>query len=385
MTQTEKAKAAARDRHYFEPGRKRILSIDGGGIRGVIALGFLERLEEVLAKNAGRPVRICDHFDLIGGTSTGAILATALALGYSAANIRKFYFQLGPKVFRRPYFRLPGWQSVFDAEALRREIVDVVGARTLDSPDLQTGLGIMIKRIDAGSSWILSNNPRAKYWETPADGAYIGNRHYLLANIVRASTAAPHYFDPQEIQIVEGAPPALFVDGGLTPHNDPSLALMLAATLPSYRIEWPFGADKLTIVAIGTGSYRASFKSAKDLRRASSVTIALRSLMQQIADNQQLTLTLMAWLGKGGPRWEINSEIGDLSTIEPPFGALFRFLRYDVKLEPDWLKDTLDVCLSPRDLARARRFDDPEIMPILDDLGRRAAKLQMHETDLAAA
>src|ERR1019366_8641831 len=127
----------------------------------------------------------------------------------------------------------------------------------------------MLKRIDAGSSWILANNPRAKYWETPTDSSYIGNRRYALANIVRASTAAPHYFDPQEIQIVEGAPSALFVDGGLTPHNDPSLALLLAATLPCYRIEWPFGADKLTIVAIGTGSYRASFKSA-DLRRQSS-------------------------------------------------------------------------------------------------------------------
>ena len=108
--------AAARDRHFFEPGRKRILSIDGGGVRGVLALGFLERLETLLAEAAGRPVRLCDHFDLIGGTSTGAILATALALGYSAADIRSFYLRLGPLVFRRPHFRLPGWQSVFDAE-----------------------------------------------------------------------------------------------------------------------------------------------------------------------------------------------------------------------------------------------------------------------------
>jgi predicted acylesterase/phospholipase RssA len=154
MTRTDGEDTAplARDRHFFGPGRKRILSIDGGGIRGGIALAFLERLEAVLKENAGRPVRICDHFDLIGGTSTGAILATGLALGYSAADIRKFYFQLGPRVFRRPYFRLPGWQSVFDAEALRREIMAVVGARTLDSPDLQTGLGVMLKRIDAGSS-----------------------------------------------------------------------------------------------------------------------------------------------------------------------------------------------------------------------------------------
>ena len=67
------------------------------------------------------------------------------------------------------------------------------------------------------------------------------------------------------------------------------------------------------------------------------------------------------------------------------FGALFRFLRYDIQLETDWLQDTLGVSLSARDLARARRFDDPDIMPLLDDLCRRAAKLQMREADLAAA
>jgi uncharacterized protein len=386
MTQTGSADTAefARDRHFFAPGRKRILSIDGGGVRGVLGLAFLERFEAILTENAGRPVRLCDHFDLIGGTSTGAILATALALGYSAADIRSFYLRLGPLIFRKPRFRLPGWQSVFNAEALRREIVSVVGARTLDSADLQTGLGIMLKRIDASSSWILTNNPRAAFWETPSDLSFVGNRSYSLANVVRASTAAPHYFDPQLIQIVEGAAPALFVDGGLTPHNDPSLALFLAATLPGYNIGWPLGADRLTIVSIGTGSYRERC-SAEELRRSSSVSIALRSLVQQIADNQQLTLTLMSWLGKGGPSWPINSEIGDLSKVEPPFGALFSFLRYDVKLETDWLQDALGVTVSPRDLARLRRFDDPNAMPLLDDIGRRAAKLQVNETDVAAA
>jgi len=386
MTQTGSADTAelARDRHFFAPGRKRILSIDGGGVRGVLALAFLERLEAILTENAGRPVRLCDHFDLIGGTSTGAILATALALGYSAADIRSFYLRLGPLIFRKPRFRLPGWQSVFNAEALRREIVSVVGARTLDSPDLQTGLGVMLKRIDASSSWILTNNPRAAFWETPSDLSFVGNRSYSLANVVRASTAAPHYFDPQLIQIVEGAAPALFVDGGLTPHNDPSLALFLAATLPGYNIGWPLGADRLTIVSIGTGSYRERC-SAEELRRSSSVSIALRSLVQQISDNQQLTLTLMSWLGKGGPNWPINSEIGDLAKVEPPFGSLFRFLRYDVKLETDWLRDALGVAVSQRDLARLRRFDDPNAMPLLDDIGRRAAKLQVNEADVAAA
>ena len=314
--------ALPRDRHLFGPGPKRILSIDGGGVRGIIALAFLERFEALLAEQAGRPVRLCDHFDLIGGTSTGAIVATALALGYSATQVRDFYFQLAPKVFRKPRFRLHGWQAKFDAEALRRELVAIIGDRTLDSADLQTGLAIMLKRLDAGSSWILTNNPRGKFWETPPDSSYIGNRTYPLVNVVRASAAAPHYFDPQEIQIVEGEPPALFVDGGLTPHNDPSLALLLLSIQPCYGVGWPTGADQLTVVSIGTGSFRPRV-GLKNLRRGGSVAIALRALMQQIAENQKQTLSLMSWLGKGGAPWAINSEIGDMCEAEPGRWALY--------------------------------------------------------------
>jgi len=383
MSDAEPANAE-RDRHLFGPGKKRILSIDGGGVRGVLALGYLERLERHLAELAGRPVKLCEHFDLIGGTSTGAIIATALALGHTAKEIREFYLRLGPSVFRRPFFRLPGWQAKFDAEALRRQLVGIVGDRKLDTPDLRTGLGIMLKRIDNGSSWILTNNPRSPFWAHPPDGSYIGNRDYSLAQIVRASTAAPHYFDPQEIEIVKGGPAALFVDGGLTPHNDPSLALYLVAVLPGYRLEWAQGADKLTIVSIGTGFTKVHLTET-DLRRASAVTIALRALMQQISDNQKLTLTLMSWLGAGGAPWPINLEIGDLRDVRPPFGPLFRFLRYDVKLEAEWLSEELDVSLTAKELERIRRFDDPAGMEILDDLGRRAAAKQMTTADLADA
>ena len=370
----------ARETHLFAEGRKRILSIDGGGVRGVIALGFLERLEAIFAARHGGAVRLCDHFDLIGGTSTGAIIATALALGYSAADIRSFYLRMAPRIFRKPFFRFPGWQAKFDAEALRHEIISVVGARTLDSPDLQTGLGIMLKRIDAGGCWILMNNPRSKFWETPADKSFIGNKYYSLANIVRASTAAPHYFDPQEIAIVEGEPPALFVDGGLTPHNDPSLALFMAAIQPCYGLRWPLGADKLTIVSIGNGGYRA--RTTRDaLRRTGSVGVALAALIQQIYENQQLTLTLMSWLGKGGPLWPINSELGDLRDEEPPFGALFRFLRFDVKLEADWLHDRLGLDVAPEDIRQARRFDNPDAICLVDKLGRAGAQALMRDED----
>ena len=234
MSDATQTAPSARDRHLFAPGPKRILAFDGGGVRGVVALAFLKEIERTLAAQAGRPVRLCDHFDLIGGTSTGAIIAAGLALGHSVDDLSDFYRNLAPRVFRQPLVKLPGWKAIFDARALATALEGVIGDRRLDTEDLQTGLGVTLKRLDTGSAWVLLNNPRSAFWETPADRSYIGNRHYRLAQIVRASTAAPHYFDPQEIEIADGVQ-GLFVDGGLTPHNNPALALFISALRAATR------------------------------------------------------------------------------------------------------------------------------------------------------
>jgi patatin-like phospholipase/acyl hydrolase len=191
-----------RDRHLFGGGPKRILSLDGGGVRGAVSVAFLEQIEKVLTEKLKKKVRLGDYFDLIGGTSTGSIISAALALGYSVQDIKKFYLELAPIVFRRSYWRVQGLQAKFDAAALRREIEDALGGHcNLGSEDLITGLCVVSKRMDTGSPWIMSNNPRAPYWTTgpvdPATGrkGYTGNEHYKLANLVRASTAAPFYFD----------------------------------------------------------------------------------------------------------------------------------------------------------------------------------------------
>jgi uncharacterized protein len=78
---------SARDQHLFAARPKRI----GGGVRGAISIGFLERLEKIIEEIEGKPTRLGDWFDLIGGTSTGAIIACALAFGYRVGDVRKFY------------------------------------------------------------------------------------------------------------------------------------------------------------------------------------------------------------------------------------------------------------------------------------------------------
>jgi patatin-like phospholipase/acyl hydrolase len=81
----EKKYTCARDYQLFGPGPKRILSLDGGGVRGAITVAFLERIESILSERAGQPIRLGDHFHLVGGTSTGSVIAGAIALGYRAA------------------------------------------------------------------------------------------------------------------------------------------------------------------------------------------------------------------------------------------------------------------------------------------------------------
>lgn len=87
---TEDQLPAKRDAHLFGPGPKRILSLDGGGARGAITIAFPERTEALIEEIEGCPVRLGDWFDIIGGTSTEAIIATVLALEYRVSEIRTF-------------------------------------------------------------------------------------------------------------------------------------------------------------------------------------------------------------------------------------------------------------------------------------------------------
>ena len=82
--------------------------------------------------------------------------------------------------------------------------------------------------------------------------------------------------------------------------------------------------------------------------------------------------------------WPINSEIGDLGQVVAQTGNLFRFLRYDLRLEEKWLKDSLGEAIAPDVVKRLRQMDNPEGMPMLYELGRKAAALQIRREDLIA-
>ena len=380
-----------RDRHLFCKGPKRILAFDGGGVRGAVSVAFLEEIEAVLARRLGREVLLGHWFDLIGGTSTGAIIGGALAMGFSSADVKRFYHELAPKVFVRPRWRLPFLMAKFDAKLLRDEIQRIIGKCTLGSEDLMTGFSLVAKRVDTGSTWILDNNKRGDYWDGSDD--VIGNKDYELGALIRASTAAPLYFDPEEVVIAEArnGMPAVkgwFVDGGVTAHNNPSIALMRLALLDAYRLRWATGPENLTIVSIGTGTHRTRV-TPDDIRPGRSWRLALHSMLSMMGDVHENALTEMQYLGETLTPWWINGQLRDMRSESPPHGKLFRFIRYDVRLELGWINESKDRqekiesafgrTLTETDMIRMRSLDDPTIIEDLYKVARIAAKEQVRE------
>jgi hypothetical protein len=370
--------ASTRDQHLFGPGPKRILALDGGGTKGIIELAFLARIEALLREHmgGGPDFRLCDWFDLIGGTSTGAIIAAALALGKPVAEITQLYLDLAPLAFRSRGWRVAGFVSRFDAKPLIRFLHTQFGARSLDSHDLKTGLAVIAHRFDTGSPWLISNNPHAPYWADPADASYIGNRHYKLTDVVRASTAAPGYFEPQKLSVVPGCKPALFVDGGLSPHNNPSLMLLMLAHAKTFGLCWPVGPENLSLISIGAGQYRRGYGMDKDPPRTAGL-LAAHGLMQSLSSSQTQTLTMLQWISEPMMPWQINSEIGTLAGEVLGGHALLGFQRYDLLLEEAWLQTTLGVKVDAKKLARLRRLDGPDSMPELHAMATEAAARQV--------
>ncbi|MDH5625939.1 MAG: patatin-like phospholipase family protein [Nitrospira sp.] len=355
--------------HLFGPGPKRILALDGGGIRGILTLQLLRRIETLVRERTGDDSAVlADYFDLIGGTSTGAIIAAALALGWKVDRLEKLYRELGNSIFESSFFRKGLMRPKFSAkpvkEALEREYGDI----RLGGPELKTGLAVVAKRLDTGSPWVIHNNPKGRFFNQLPGSNSTPNKDYLLRDVVRSSTAAPTYFEPEKIRVaddVEGA----FVDGGVSPHNNPALQLLLLATLKGHGLCWPTGADQLLLVSLGTGSKTLALdpKAVMDMKAAELGVRGLASLMDDACALNEL---LLQWMSSSQTARKIDSEIGDLSgDILGGGKTLLTYLRYDVRFDDAWLKDKL----SPEQLESIAEMDRPENMDKLVEIGKAAA------------
>ncbi|MEO0999625.1 MAG: patatin-like phospholipase family protein, partial [Pseudomonadota bacterium] len=153
---------------------KRILALEGGGLRGIIEVAYLERLEALVKERRGPDTRLSDVFDLVGGASTGAILATSVALGLTVEEMKSFYFERATRIFKPSLFRVFGLLPAYSGKALEAEFRDVAGDAKIGGPEVKTRLALVLKRVDTGAPWIVSNLPDAPYFADPPDRSYIG-------------------------------------------------------------------------------------------------------------------------------------------------------------------------------------------------------------------
>jgi len=367
-------KRLTRKQHFQQEGRKRILALDGGGLRGIVTLGYLKRVEDILRAQhgAGDKFRLAHYFDLIAGTSTGAIIAAGLALGFSVDELIAHYMRLGKKVFWKSRWRKGILRPRYSEKELTNQLKEIFGEKTiLGDSKLKTGLLVVTKRLETGSTWPLGNNPKGKFYKAGPGDDWISNKDYPLWKVVRASTAAPSFFAPEQITISrkEGLKPVegSFVDGGVSPFNNPSLQAFMYATLKGYRVEWGTGENKLLLVSVGTG--RADPGTDPSWITAKGAVQSLLSLMD---DSGALVETIVQWLSTSSTHREIDSDMGDLRNDFIGGKAQFTYARYDLPLTRESV-DALKPGVSDDQLESLTEMDEPDNMPLLQELSEADA------------
>ncbi len=217
--------------------RRRILSIDGGGVRGIIPAAVLASLE----KSTGKPAR--EHFDFVAGTSTGAVIAGALAAGIPADRLVSLYERRGPELFRKipvlTFLRRVVAGTMYDVDALNRMLAEELGDQAgWTMNDVPNDIMITAKGLDDGHQW---------YFVKDRSGAKPGRTGGLpLVDCVTASAAAPTYFGPWPVKGI-----GLLVDGGTGVAGNPTYQ----ACVEAFEYMKTYTPKATTVVSLGTGRF----------------------------------------------------------------------------------------------------------------------------------
>jgi predicted acylesterase/phospholipase RssA len=215
--------------------RRTLLSIDGGGIRGILPACLLAKLEQT----TGRPAR--DTFQFLAGTSTGALLAASLAAGLPAKRILDIYVRRGPEIFRP---RKP-WNTVkraltgsaYSIAKLRQILCEELGdASAWDLNRSPVDVLLTAKGLD-GTPWYFVK-------DKPANSRRTGR--FGLVDCATASAAAPTYFGPFHIPEL-----GTVVDGGVGVTGNP----VYQACVEAFCYTGEYTPEETTVVSLGTGRF----------------------------------------------------------------------------------------------------------------------------------
>jgi Patatin-like phospholipase len=355
-------------------GPRKLLAIDGGGIRGVLSLMVLAKIESMLIEESKRPdYRLADYFDYVSGTSTGGIIAAGIAMGMSVAEILAFYVENGAKMFDKASL-LKRLQFQYKSEPLALQLKKVFGEETtLGAPEIETLLLLVMRNATTDSPWPISNNPFAKYNEK---GRPDWNLQFPLWQLVRASTAAPTYFPPEVIDC--GKKPFIFVDGGVTMYNNPAFQMFLMATVDRFWIKaapekrgWKTGVDEMLIVSVGTGtSAGENYSLEPDEMNLLFNATTIPSALMYAALNEQDFLCRVFGDCVAGPL--LDREVDTMMPSQGPLNAkLFRYARYNAELTAEGLTALGCGKIEPTSV---QKLDSIDAIPDLQRIGTAVAE-----------
>lgn len=262
--------------------KKMILSCDGGGIRGIIAARCLEKLENV----EGKP---CNQiFDLMAGTSTGAIIAAALAAGIPAKELVNLYITKGKEIFIKtpnPWTRL--WKWEYCKKGVKKIFIELFGDKVLK----ELPVDIIITAKDTVRS-------ETMFFEKKRFG------NMLLREAVESSMSAPTYFEPN----------GRYIDGGVGSFNNPCYQ---AAVEAIHYLGYPRGQTKL--FSFGAGREINNMKEG-DAERKNKIGWAVYVIGEGMddANEQQVGLVRREYVTRG----DIDFKRYQLSFTQEVFAGL---------------------------------------------------------------
>lgn len=364
-------------------GPKKILALDGGGIRGMITVEVLGAIENLLRKKLNKATEfvLADYFDFVAGTSTGAIIAACISLSMKVDQIREFYINSGRDMFDKA-FLLKRFRYKYEDDKLIDKMQSIFGKdTTLGSNKLRTVLMMVMRNATTDSPWPLSNNPFAKYNqpERREKPHYDCNLDFPLWQLVRASTVAPVYFPPEVIKM--GSNEFVFVDGGITTYNNPAFQAFLMTTVEPYNMNWPAGERNLLIVSIGTGTSAQANKDIdpSDMNLLYNAGSIPPTLMYAALNEQDFLCRVFGTCLSGDM---LDREVWDMIGKKGPVSPkLFTYVRYNAELSRESL-DALGLRdITPEDV---QKLDSVEHIPELQQIGKAVAEKKLKQEHFAS-
>ena len=344
--------------------RFRVLSVDGGGIRGLIAARLIARLEELISEQAGEQRRLADCFHMFAGTSTGGLLALGLTVPdpanptrprLSGADLVELYLSEGPRIFGdrlHILLSLGGWIAPKHSE---RSFGQALRERFGDAR-----LGDALRELIVTSYDMSEPGPHFfKRWRARESG----DRDVAMVDVGLATSAAPTYFPSH------GLGGRALVDGGLFAAN-PSVAAVVEALKRRDEEPHDLGTGDLLLVSLGTGHHETGHAQSKVRRWGRIGWILPRR------QDPALIAAFLDGQSDAADHWTeilLNHEPGRAALDPTSRGAGPRYFRFQARLE---VSTPLDDA-SPRALKQLNQAADALITEQdgrLREVARRLAR-----------